>query len=201
MHRTTLSSWSTLCLISFPLPPYLLYLLALFPHPSYSLHSPLTEAKHTAPLALGVAVYQSLSVAWTFSWGSILCSWEAAQKFPNPFILLQLVRAIFWNDIMRKYASTKQDESTWHGWAPWRKKDTVAAHGSLAGSETSSRSLWSGFRVIMKVTNKKMEMQEKAVVTSQRTFVIVFSSGRWWEPRPSMIAVRGDSRVVAKLTR
>ena len=53
---------------------------------------------------------------------------------------------------------------------------TVEARGSLAGSETSGSSLRSEFRVIMKVTDKKIELEKRAAVTSQRSLVIVFFS-------------------------
>ena len=142
MHRTMLSSWScSLCLISFPFPP-IFFLSSPFPPPLLFL--PFTPHKSKADCtpclrcsSLPITFF-SLDIFLGFY--SLLL--RSSSKVSKSIYFVTSCQGYFLKGFCEQiYASTKRDESRWHGWAPWRKKDAVAARGSLAGSETSSRSL------------------------------------------------------------
>lgn len=198
MHRTNpFSRFHSLHISSF-LPHFFSLLLFLLQPPSFPCLSPFSEARRIAPLVWSIAVYWSLAVAWAFSWGFVLYSLVAAQNIPNAFGWVQVSSG---KDILRKHASAKRTGKSWR--SPGVKDEpvqTVEAHGSMAGSTTSSNSLWWELSVIQGSLTKRWSWRRRRWSHHKWPLCITFFSSRWWEPSEALQYQCDDAaELVAKM--
>lgn len=145
---------------SSPSLPLIFFLSSPFSPPLLFSPFTLAEAKHTAPLALGEAVYQSLSVVWHFL-GILFSAPERQLRRFQILLFCYILSGLFperlsWANMLLTSGMRARGMDELLG-----EERHCSSTWEPAGSETSSRSLWSGFEVIMKVTNKRWRCRRR----------------------------------------